>query len=249
MQNKITLRPLGGEMFEVQFPEPQTRVNPNYDVQALERILEKEPCNFAVRLTLAEKLMEREEFEEACQVRYDGCMLALDALPEEDDVMLDMDSTPHNVLFTELIFTSALDHYMIGDFELAAAMFETVLMLDGEDHFGAISPLTFCYVALQEWDSFDEVAIDIAEKSLEGILLRAWADFRRGDLKDPRKRLTSASALLLAEFTADEHPIDDEFETDIASQRPSQQAIARELWLRTSHLWEAFPEFTAALQK
>ncbi|EKC44348.1 hypothetical protein OBE_17529, partial [human gut metagenome] len=35
----------------------------------------------------------------------------------------------------------------------------------------------------------------------------------------------------------------------IESERPSVQAQARELWLRTENLWTLFPDFIAALRR
>ena len=43
-------------------------------------------------------------------------------------------------------------------------------------------------------------------------------------------------------------PADDAYLRDIESERPTPQAQARELWLKTENLWTAFPGFIAALK-
>ena len=48
---------------------------------------------------------------------------------------------------------------------------------------------------------------------------------------------------------ASEHPDDEAFRKDIASERPSQSAEAREWWLLTEPLWREFPELIEALRK
>lgn len=64
-----------------------------------------------------------------------------------------------------------------------------------------------------------------------------------------RSRFRTRFAPYFAEFTADEHPADGQYLEDIESERPSVQAQARELWLRTENLWTLFPDFIAALRR
>ena len=54
---------------------------------------------------------------------------------------------------------------------------------------------------------------------------------------------------LFCRIYRDEHPADGQYLEDIESERPSVQAQARELWLRTENLWTLFPDFIAALRR
>ena len=55
--------------------------------------------------------------------------------------------------------------------------------------------------------------------------------------------------MFYAEFKAAEHPVSAAYLADIDSEHPSREALARELWLQTEHLWNQFPGFIEALQK
>ena len=76
-------------------------------------------------------------------------------------------------------------------------------------------------------------------------MARLWASFERdGELdKELLKLLRTRHKHYYEELTATEHPDDETFRRDIASDRPSQSAEAREWWLLTEPLWSEFPEF------
>ena len=108
----------------------------------------------------------------------------------------------------------------------------------------------FDYVALADYDAFDEVINDVSDKYPEKPLLTLWSEYRRhGSLPAGEAiRLRNHFAPYYKEFTADSHPADDAYLRDIESERPTPQAQARELWLKTENLWTAFPGFIAALK-
>ena len=87
-------------------------------------------------------------------------------------------------------------------------MLEFLLDLDPEDHLeGATWLLAFDYVALADYDAFDEVINDVSDKYPEKPLLTLWSEYRRhGSL--PAGELRSGCATHFApyytEFTADE---------------------------------------------
>ena len=125
------------------------------------------------------------------------------------------------------------------------AQLELLLECDPEDHFGGVNLLALCYIVAQEWEAFDELVIDLTDKSAEAVVARLWASFERdGELdKELLKLLKSRHKHFYEELVSHEHPDDDKFRKDIASDRPSQSAEAREWWLLTEPLWSEFPEF------
>ena len=149
-----------------------------------------------------------------------------------------------------MIHASAIDHFLINDFELSAALLEMLLELDPEDHLEGSELLAFDYLAMDEQELFDEVVNDISDKYPGRGILLLWSAYRRdgrlpeGELQHFRTRF----APWFAEFTADEHPADDTYLRDIEGEHPSSAAQARELWLRTENLWVLWPGFIDALR-
>ena len=188
--------------------------------------------------------------EKACNIRFQAFQRLMEFLPEDEEVILSWEHANSRAAI-ELLYASAIDHLLIGDYELSAAMLEQALELDPEDHLEATTILAFNYQAMDEQELFDEVINDVSDKAPERLLLILWAAFRRehalpqGELKRLRERFPAC----YAEFMAEEHPADEPYLRDIESERPSREAEARELWLRTESLWEQFPEFIQALRQ
>ena len=103
---------------------------------------------------------------------------------------------------------------------------------------------------MEEWEAYDDIEIDLTEKSAEAVVARLWASFMRDGKVDNAlwSLLKSRHQAFYAELTAEEHPDDEAFRKDIASERPSQRAEAREWWLMTEPLWAVFPEFIEELK-
>lgn len=121
-------------------------------------------------LLKSDELMDVGRVEEACQIRYDVTVEALEQLDKFDDAIeLNMQNA-ENQDFVDLIVKCGIDHYFISDFEIAAAIFETALDLDPEDHYGATANAGFCYAGLQEWDSLDAIIES-------GVLQKEEAEF------------------------------------------------------------------------
>ena len=145
---------------------------------------------------------------------------------------------------------SAIDHFLINDFEMSAALLELLLELDPEDHLEGSELLAFDYLAMDEQELFDEVINDVSDKYASREILLLWSAFRRGG-KLPEgelQRFKTRFAPYFAEFTAEEHPADETYLCDIESERPSLRAQARELWLQTENLWCLWPGFIGALR-
>ena len=208
------------------------------------------PYDFAAILRRSHECERGGDVEQACNMRYDGVKKLMDILPDEDDVWLDWEDGGCRAVL-ELLKSSAIDHFLVGDFEMAAGMFEMVLDMDPEDHLEATKPLAYCYVALGEYELFDEVINDISDKYPEKEILKLWSEFRRngalpvGEMIHLRKNFP----VFYAEFVGGEHPVSSEYLADIESERPSREAQARELWLQTEHLWTSFPGFIEALRE
>lgn len=205
--------------------------------------------NFSAALARASKAEQNGNFEEACEIRFRAVQELVELLPEDEAIELDLeDRTTLDAL--TLCYLSAVDFFLVGDWEMAAAQLEMVLDVDSDDHLEATTLLAFTYVAMQEWDSFDDIVPDLSEKSPERSLLILWSDFLRTGQINQRElaALARYHAPYLKEWRAAEHPTDSAYVADISSERPSREAQARELWLQTEHLWLANKPFLEALK-
>lgn len=188
--------------------------------------------------------------EEACNLRYQAFQRLAELIPEDEEINLEWNHANSRAAL-ELIYASAIDHFLINDFELSAAMLELLLDLDPEDHLEGSELLAFDYLAMDEEELFDEVINDVSDKNASREVLLLWSAYRRdgrlpeGELQHFRTRF----APFFAEFTADVHPADEAYLHDIESERPSVTAQARELWLRTENLWVLWPGFIEALKQ
>ena len=134
---------------------------------------------------------------------------------------------------------------------MCAAQLEMLLELDSEDHLEASTLLAYTYVALGEFESFDEVINDISDKTPDRTILLLWSDFlRTGRLPEGElQRFKRNFAPWYKEWVADEHRVNDWYLTQVSSERPSKEALARELWIQTEHLWAQNTPFIDALRK
>ena len=204
--------------------------------------------NFVKHNEVVNALIAEGRYAEACEARYQAFQLLVDILPEDEAMPLRWEHANSRAAIV-VLHGSAMDHFRIGDLEMAMAQLEMLLDCDPEDHMEAINMLALCYVAMEEWEAYEDIEIDLTEKSAEAVLARMWASFKR-DGKVDRSLLSllkSRHAAFYAELTAAEHPDDEVFRKDIQSERPSQRAEAREWWLMTEPLWAEFPEFIDAI--
>lgn len=205
--------------------------------------------NFAKELARSRKAEQSGNFEEACEIRFAAVQELVELLPEEESIELDWEDEATREAVA-LVYSSAVDFFLVGDWEMAAAQFELVLDVDSDDHLEATTLLAFVYVAMGEWDSFDDILADINDKGAEKSILLLWSDFlRTGRIND--RELSSFRryhAPYWREWTAEEHLADGRYLADICSERPSKEAQARELWLQTEHLWRESGAFLKALK-
>ncbi|MCD8172662.1 MAG: tetratricopeptide repeat protein [Alistipes sp.] len=207
------------------------------------------PCDFGEALGRSQLQEEQGDIQGACNTRFEAFQQLMELIPDSTDMELDWEDDNNRDAMLLLSF-SAIDHFLIGDFEMCAAMLEMLLELDPEDHLDASKRLAYAYVALEDYDSFDEVINDVSDKYADKELLALWSEFRRrgtippGELRHFKKNFST----YYDEFTSGEHPVDEPYLTDIEKDRPSKESLARELWLQTEHLWKIFPGFIEALR-
>lgn len=253
--NQITFEPVGDDLYNVIYPGRLSRLGEEPTTDELTQIIAREPYNFAARMELADRLLEAGDVDAACEVRFEGCVIALESLPDEDsdeDVEIAWDNSEGNRNFVSIIAVSAGDHYMFGDFEMAAVMFETALLLDSEDHLDVTPAMLCSFAALGEWEAYDLYKINLAPKSLGSQLVTAFADFRRLEGAAQADAIASARSAMpdmVAELLLEDHPQDERIMDDMYSKRPSRAAQARALWFDHTPIWSAFPEFVEAMTR
>ncbi len=227
---------------------PRAQLKPTPD-QTFE-LIGSGPYDFNKVLTDARTLQERGEVEAACNHRYQAFQRLMALLPDDEEVILEWNHRNSRAAL-ELLHASAIDHFLIGDFEMSAALLELLLELDPEDHLEGSTLLAFDYQAMDEQELFDEVINDVSDKQAERVILMLWAGFQReGHLPEGELiRLRDRFAPYYREFRADEHPADEAYLRSIESEHPTTEAEARELWLRTESLWARFPDFIEALKQ
>ena len=205
--------------------------------------------NLVRRLAQSREAEQHGDIERACNERFLAFRAIYAALPEDETIELDW-SHANTRAAMEIIHDSAIDNFLAGDAEMAAAQAELLLDCDAEDHFETSPLLALCYVALGDADCLAEMMIDIDDKSPLKVLLQAWLSFRQSGTIDS----ATADRLRHHRAFADElrttrHPTDATYLRDISSERPSPQAVARELWLRCEPVFTAQPDFADALCK
>lgn len=234
MGKKPALRPTGDDTFVITYTQSP----------------DKDDFDFADALALSRRQEQQKDFEAACNTRLHSFQRLVELIPDESETVLEWDDdNAQAALLTG--YCSGIDHFLAGDWEMAAAIFEMLLELDPEDHLEATVPLAYTYLAMQEFDSFDEIINDVNDKHIDKVILSLWSGFlRNGRIPEGELiRLKTRFAPYYAEFVAATHPIDEKYLADIRSENPSKEALARELWLQTEHLWTLFPNFIETLRK
>lgn len=206
--------------------------------------------NFVKHKELVDRLVAEGRYNEACERRYEAFQLLAEALPEDEAMPLRWEHDNSRAAVS-ILYGSAVDHFRIGDLEMSMAQLELLLECDPEDHFEGVNLLALCYIAAEEWEAFDDLAIDLTDKSAEAVVARLWASYERGGELDEEllKLLRSRHKAYYEELLLEEHPDDEAFRRDITSDRPSQHAEAREWWLLTEPLWSEYPGMIEELAK
>ncbi|MFI3304968.1 MAG: tetratricopeptide repeat protein [Rikenellaceae bacterium] len=210
---------------------------------------ERGDCNFKKILRDGAKLQSDGDIEQACNLRFGAVQVLQELLGDDDEVRLEWGDENSRAAL-EVVHLSAIDHFLINDFEISSALLELALELDPEDHLEVSNLLAYDYLAMGEYELFDEVINDISDKYASRTILLLWSGFLRdgalpaGELYSLKSRF----AAYYAEFVAEEHAADEGYIADIESERPSVRAQARELWLQTENLWRMNLSFIEALK-
>lgn len=203
--------------------------------------------DFAKWLDLAHKQETEGDFEAACNTRYKAFQQIVDVLPEDEVAELDF-SHPNTRAAIEIVYGSAVDNFLAGDVELSAAQLELLLDCDSEDHIEATPQLALCYIALEEWDCLEDILPDLGDKSAFKPMVEALAEYaREGVISDEVLSSLRRHRHLCDELRQTEHPADEAYMKDISSERPTQQALAREIYLRCEPLILKYEGFLAKI--
>ena len=198
---------------------------------------------FAKVLDHAHKQENEGDFEGACNTRYKAFQQIVDIIPEEESVELDF-SHQNTRAAIEIVYGSAVDNFLAGDVELSAAQLELLLECDSEDHIEATPQLALCYLALEEWECLEDILPDLGDKSPLKALVEALAEFvREGSVVEERVAALRRHRHLYEELCSVEHTADENYLRDISSERPTQQALAREIYLRCEPLLVKYEQF------
>ena len=203
---------------------------------------------FQATLEQALHLEEEGNFEGACDTRYKAFQQIVEALPEDESVELDF-AHANTRAAIEIVYGSAVDNFLTGDVELSAAQLELLLECDSEDHIEATPQLALCYIALEEWECLEEILPDLGDKNAFRPLVEALAEYARtGKVSDEVCAALRRHRYLCEELRATEHPANEAYLKDISSERPTQQALAREIYLRCEPLIVQHEGFIEALR-
>ena len=107
------------------------------------------PYNFVKVLARSREMQAAGDVREACNERFQAFQRLAELIPEDEEVNLEWNHRNSRAAL-ELIHASAIDHFLINDFELSAALLEMLLELDPEDHLEGSELLAFDYLAMDE---------------------------------------------------------------------------------------------------
>lgn len=118
----------------------------------------------------------RDDIATVCQLRLDILSEVMELLGD-NEVELDM-SDRQTASVVRVMAMSAVDHFMVCDFEMSASISEIVLELDPEDHFSVVSTLVYCYAMLEDADAVQQLLPFADMPDEEKELVSAVAAFR-----------------------------------------------------------------------
>ncbi len=225
-------------------------IKPTSDQTYEIRIGEQGDGNFMKILRESRELQQQGNIEAACNMRFGGVQMLHDLLADDDEINLEWNHENSRAAI-EVLHLSSIDHFLISDHEISSALLEMILDLDPEDHLEASNLLAYNYLAMGEYELFDEVINDISDKYASRTLLLLWSSYLRdgalpaGELYAFKSRF----APYYREFVSDDHTVTDIYIEEIESSRPTAESLARELWLQTEVLWNKNSDFIESLKR
>ena len=205
--------------------------------------------NLNARLEQSYKAEQEDDYPAACMMRFEAFEDILATLPDDEDSAVTLDRThPNTLAAMEIILASAVDSYLAGEGEVAAAQLELLLDCDDEDPLEATPILALCYAMIGEWECLEDIEPDLGDKSALVPLLRALQQFVTTDkIESNTVEQLARYKEFAAELKLTDHPTDEAYTRDINSDRPTRAALAREMYLRTETLLNTYPKFLPAL--
>ncbi len=205
--------------------------------------------NLAARLEQSYKVEQSGDYQGACQLRYEAFQDIISTLPDDEDGAVALDRNhPNTLAAMEIMLASAVDNYLAGDGEMAAAQIELLLDSDEEDPLEATPILALCYAMIGEWECLEDIDTDLGDKSAIRPLLRALYQFvTSGKIENAAVAELARFKDFTAELKRADHPTDEAYLRDISSEHPSRVALARELYLRAEPTLTLYPDFLSAL--
>ncbi|MBQ9137079.1 MAG: tetratricopeptide repeat protein [Alistipes sp.] len=207
--------------------------------------------NLAARLENSYKREQEGDYEAACIMRYEAFEDILATFPDDEESIVELDRNhPNSLAAMEIMHSSAVDFYLAGEGEMAAAQLELLLDCDSEDPLEATPTLALCYAMCGEWEDLEAIDTDLGEKTALRPLLRALHQYVKGGKIEAT---TVAELARFKEFAAElkkeEHNADERYSQDIHSDRPSRNALALQLYLQAERALATYPEFLKALRE
>lgn len=206
--------------------------------------------NLAARLEQSYKAEQSGDYQTACQLRYEAFEDILSTLPDDEQSVVTLDRNhPNTLAAMEIMLASAVDNYLAGEGEMAAAQLELLLDCDDEDPLEATPVLALCYAMIGEWECLEDIDTDLGDKTALAPLLRALREYvTTGKIESATMSQLARFKEFMAELKRDDHPTDDAYLGDISSERPSRAALARELYLRAEPALALYPDFLSELK-
>lgn len=206
--------------------------------------------NLAARLEQSYKAEQSGDYQTACQLRYEAFEDILSTLPDDEQSVVTLDRNhPNTLAAMETMLASAVDNYLAGEGEMAAAQLELLLDCDDEDPLEATPVLALCYAMIGEWECLEDIDTDLGDKTALAPLLRALREFvTTGKIEGATMSQLSRFKEFMTELKRADHPTDDAYLGDISSERPSRAALARELYLRAEPALALYPDFLSELK-
>ena len=204
--------------------------------------------NLAARLEQSYKAEQSGDYESACAMRYEAFEDVYGLFPEDDIVELDRNH-PNTLAAMEIMLASAVDSYLAGEGEMAAAQAELLLDCDSEDPLEATPILALCYAMIGEWECLEDIDTDLGDKTALAPLLRALREYvTTGKIEGATISQLARFKEFMTELKRADHPTDEAYLGDISSERPSRAALARELYLRAEPALALYPDFLSELK-
>lgn len=173
------------------------------------------------------------DMERCCQMRYDAFQDIVATLPDDEQSIVELDRNHNNTLAAmKIIYFSAMDNYLIADYELAAAQLELLIESDDEDPLEATPLLALCYCGLGEWECLEDIYTDLGDKTPLQPLCRIISRYAQEQTLDQ----SFLSAIkrhhdFCNEIVGNRHLTEEQYIREINSEHPSREALAHEIYL------------------